>query len=95
MNLAGFRVWWQYGTRPVQVGATINVHPTTTCVVESENGGQVSATISLHHNDKLIKEKARVVSLSRAISEFPRELRSQIWEAYRLTKPAGRWIVRG
>lgn len=94
MNLAGISVTWEYGTKPVMHGKNQVAHKTTTCrLFNGDNGGEQSATISKHHNDKESIEKARKISLSRAMQAagINKLQRTAMWLAYRNSKQGGRW----
>lgn len=47
----------------------------------------------LHQGDKFSKEQGRMKSFKKAMesADFPKQRRTELWEAYRTSTPNGRW----
>lgn len=55
---------------------------TTTCNVTLDSGGSLTGKSICSKNDQFVKEIGRRVALADAIHELPKEVRTEIHEAY-------------
>ena len=63
----------------------------TVCRVYNEEGAQVTSGVAnVHPHDNYCKEKGRKIALSRAISTWEKEYKTQVWGEYR-TWGKNRW----
>ena len=68
------------------------VERATTCIIFNEAGEEVdSGTANVHPKDNFCKERGRQISLARAISNWDKSYRTQIWEEYRTWGTKNRW----
>ena len=64
----------------------------TTCIIFNEEGDEVAeGTANVHPKDNFNKEKGRQIALSRAISKWDKEYRTQVWNEYRTWGAKDRW----
>ena len=64
----------------------------TVCSVFNEEGAQVTYGVAnVHPHDNYCKEKGRKIALSRAISDWDKPYRTQVWDEYRTWGAKDRW----
>jgi hypothetical protein len=72
-----------------------NLRDVTSCTVENDAKKKVGyGEVSKSKDDRPNQEVARRKALTKAISNFPRDLRSEIWEAYRTLTKVPRWATK-
>jgi hypothetical protein len=73
-------LWWGYD---LVVNNPLNAEQIqTTCFIESEGGAIRTGVATASSKDVFTKEEGRKRSLKKCISNFPREIRSLIWDEY-------------
>ena len=64
----------------------------TTCIIFNEDGVEVTkGTANVHPTDNFCKEKGRKIALARAISDWDKPYRTQVWDEYRTWGAKNRW----
>ena len=64
----------------------------TVCRIFNEAGEQVTYGVAnVHPSDNYCKEKGRKISLARAISDWDKDYRTQVWDEYRTWGAKDRW----
>ena len=64
----------------------------TTCIIFNEEGVEVSSGVAnVHPKDNFNKEKGRQIALARAISDWDKPYRTQVWNEYRTWGAKDRW----
>lgn len=64
----------------------------TTCIIFNEEGVEVSSGVAnVHPKDNFNKEKGRQIALARAISDWDKPYRTQVWDEYRTWGAKDRW----
>ena len=71
---------------------TSGIERGTVCRVYNEDGVQVTSGVAnVHPHDNYCKEKGRKIALSRAISDWDKPYRTQVWDEYRTWGTKDRW----
>ena len=80
----GYSFKFQHHTSGIERG--------TVCRVYNEEGVQVTQGVAnVHPHDNYCKEKGRKIALSRAISDWDKPYRTQVWDEYRTWGAKDRW----
>lgn len=73
-------IWWNYNK---VVNNPMNLPQIeTSCFIESEGGSVRTGKVTTYSGDAFSKEEGRKRSLKKCIENFPRQIRSLIWDEY-------------
>ena len=79
-------------TSKLDKSSSTQVERGTVCRVYNEDGVQVTSGVAnVHPHDNYCKEKGRKIALSRAISDWDKPYRTQVWDEYRTWGAKDRW----
>lgn len=80
INNESFYVRWEYVRdkkgRPKQTNCFLHIVKDDEKIIVSKG------IASLHKNDVFNKDLGRIISLTRALSDFPKEMRVKFWQVY-------------
>jgi hypothetical protein len=93
MKVQNLTIYWGYEEKPSPVSK--NIRNVTMCIVENDLKEKVCyGEVSKSGEDTPNREIARRKALTKAISKLPRNLRAEIWEAYRTLPKVPRWTTK-
>ena len=87
MKTKNYSIKWSYEE------THLSRHKYTYCKISNNKTTIVVSCAICSESDNFSRDAGRKISLARALkgAHIPKEERKEIWEAYRMMKPGGRW----